>query len=695
LPTGVKVKKSKIRGIESEGMFCLDSELGVSDDDKCTFFNADIKPGTPITEAMDISEGAVLDIENKSITHRPDLWSHIGIAREVAAILNKNLKMPAIKDLKEDSEVDLKIEIKDKEACPRYIGVAVSGIKVGPSPSWIQKFLLSAGMRPINNIVDITNYVMLEMGQPLHAFDIRQIQDNKIIVKKALQGQKFITLDGDGRELSKDDLLINDPDKAVALAGVMGGENSEVQSDTKTIIIESANFEPVTLRKTSTRLNLRTEASARFEKGLDANLAEQAAKRAVNLVLEIIPGSKVSSKFVDINYSKQKNAKVEVDLDFLYTRIGQEIPVRKVIDILESLEFKVKKIKNNLQVEAPSFRSTGDVSIPEDIVEEVARIYGFNNLKVTLPAIEMERPEVDEEKELERKIKEYMVGAGFTEVYNYSFISPEDQKLFGFKDNDLIKLRNYFSIDQSIMRPSLVPNLIKNVELNLRFYSQFKIFELARVFDKNKPGRKISDKTNQYLPSQPKRLTGMIVERNFKDLFFQIKGVAESLAEEYNFSLSFENNDHKWAKQGQSLKVKINGKEAGHIYIYNHDVYPVKAEVAIFDLDFKSFIEQASAIKKFKKLNEYPAVNRDIAIVVSKEITWQEIEKEIKTTDNLIKEVSFLSVFKDIKIGSDKKSMAFSITFRADDRTLESEEVDKIVEKILKKLAGKFQAKIR
>jgi len=690
LPTGIAVKKSKIRGVESEGMFCLNNELGISEENKCTFFGKDAKPGTSIIKAMNISEGAVFDIENKSLTHRPDLWSHIGIAREVAAILDKKLKAPKVEELDINSdEIVLKVEVDDKQACPRYIGVVLTGIKIGPSPAWMQKLLLAAGMRPINNIVDITNFVMLELGQPLHAFDIRQVIGNKIIVKKATEGQNFTTLDGQKRKLTKDDLLINDSRRAVALAGVMGGMNSEVKRGTKTIILESANFDAVTIRKTSTRLGLRTEASTRFEKALDLVLAEKAAKRAVNLIQEIIPTAKVASKFVDVNYTKPQKVRINLNLDFLNKRIGQQIPAREVIKILTSLEFKVQRSGNNLKVEVPSFRAQRDVTIAEDLVEEVARIYGFDKLKVELPEIKIERPKIDQEKELEKKVKNILNGMGFDEVSNYSFIGPDDQKRFRYKETDLIKLKNYLSEDQSLLRPCLVPNMIQNVVSNLRFFDDFKIFELGCVFKKNKPGERVKPGSKERLPYQPKRLTGLIVDKSPQDLLFQAKGVVDSLMQNLNLEVEYKENKHDWVKPGLGLEVIINKKSLGYVYVFNQALYSLKAEVGIFDIDFTQLAGIKFKTKKYKLMPEYPAVRRDLAVVIEKKVNWQQIKSEVEKVDKLIREVEFLSYFPE------KKSLAMSITFRADNRTLESEEVDKIVEEILKKLEEKVGARLR
>ncbi|MBU1164866.1 phenylalanine--tRNA ligase subunit beta [Patescibacteria group bacterium] len=689
LPTGLTVKKSKIRGVDSHGMFCLNSELGISDEDKCTFFGDDVKPGTPITKAMTLAEGAVLDIENKSLTHRPDLWSHVGIAREVGAILGKKLKEPTLSQIDEGDEIDLKIEIVDKDACPRYIGVAVSGIKVAPSPDWMQKLLLAAGMRPINNIVDITNFIMLEMGQPLHAFDVEQVIGKKIVVKKATEGQIFTTLDGQKRKLTKDDLLIDDSRRAVAIAGVMGGENSEVKRGTKTIILESANFDAVSIRRTSTRLGLRTEASTRFEKALDPELAEKAAKRAVNLIQEIIPTAKVSSKFVDVNYAKKKKIIINLDLDRLNLVIGEEIPIAKIKQILTSLEFKVSGSGKTLKVEVPSFRAQRDVTIQEDLIEEVARIYGFNNIKVTLPKIQIERPKIDLEKELEKKVKNQLTGMGFDEVKNYSFIGPSQQSKFGYKENELIKLKSYFSEDQSLMRPSMVPNMLINVENNLRFFDDFKIFELGTVYKKNKLGEQASPKTSHYLPFQPKRLTGMIVQKRPQDLFFEVKGVVDSLMQALNLEVNYIENKHDWVKTGLGLKIMVNKKSLGYVYIFNQGVYSLKVEVGIFDIDFDQIAKINPKTKKYKAMPEYPAITRDLALVISSKVKWEDIKSEVTKVDKLIQDVGFLSFYPE------KKSLAFSITFRSNSRTLESKEVDQIIEKIIQKLQEKFNVQLR
>jgi len=372
-------------------------------------------------------------------------------------VKNLKLKKYSVKDIKEEKKIKLKVEVEDKKLCPRYMAVAIENIEIKPSPKWLQKYLLSVGLKSINNIVDITNYLLLDLGQPMHAFDKKNLIGNKIIVRRAKKGEKFITLDEQEHKLNENNLLITDEEKAIALAGIMGGLNSEIKETTTTIIYESANFEASNIRKTALDLSLRTESSARFEKSLDPHNAELALKRAVELTLEFCPEAKVISNVVDESNFKLNTGPIELDLNFLRMKIGMEIEKKKTIRILEDLGFKIKDKGEKLLVEIPTWRATKDISIPEDLVEEIARIYGYDNLKVSLPVFPVMPPERNELRILERKIKNVLfLEYGFSEVYNYSFISPEWYKKMGFEPENLIELDNPIAKDRPYLRNSLI-----------------------------------------------------------------------------------------------------------------------------------------------------------------------------------------------------------------------------------------------
>src|SRR3989339_2242514 len=384
----VKLSQAKIRGVESEGMLCAAAEIDLADEfNEPTFTQAAAglgdgigelsagKSGQPVAEVLGLND-VILDIDNKSLTNRPDLWGHYGLAREVAALLGKKLKPLELNEkIVEDSQVDLKIDIQDAENCSRYLGAVMGNIRIAPSPRWLQNFLKAVGVRPINNIVDVTNYVMLELGRPSHAFDRRQVIGDTIIVRRAKDGEVFTTLDGVDRKLDASMCLIGDAKRSIDLAGIMGGENSEIKDDTSEIILELANFNPVNIRRTANALGLRTDAAVRFEKSLAPALAELGLRRILAFIQDLLPEVKIASKLIDVNFEKEAKREIEVSYDFINQKIGQEIPKKDVLKILDSLSFKYSDKKGVLAVEPPAFRSAKDIAIAEDIVEEVARIY--------------------------------------------------------------------------------------------------------------------------------------------------------------------------------------------------------------------------------------------------------------------------------------------------------------------------------
>ncbi|MFA4941992.1 MAG: phenylalanine--tRNA ligase subunit beta, partial [Patescibacteria group bacterium] len=384
LPNGLEIKEAEIRGVKSHGMLCAEDELGLGQDHSGILILTKGKLGQNLAENLKLDD-TVFEVDNKSITNRPDLWGHFGLARDIAAFLDIKLIEPKInlekitKLEKKGEVIKLKAEVKDAKLCPRYMAIAMKGIKIADSPQWMKERLSAVGMRPINNIVDITNYVMLELGQPLHAFDANLVKE--IVVRRAEDKEMMETLDGQKRELNKEMLVIADDEKAIAIAGVMGGATSEISDKTDSIIIEAANFEPTQIRKTSQKLGLRTESSMRFEKSLDPNLCEQAIARVVELVKEICPGAVVASKLVDIKSFKINSDPIVLDISWLNKTIGEEIGEKTIIKTLNNLGFKTTQKKNEITVNVPTWRATKDISIREDLMEEIVRIYGYNNLK--------------------------------------------------------------------------------------------------------------------------------------------------------------------------------------------------------------------------------------------------------------------------------------------------------------------------
>ncbi len=727
----VTLEKAKIRGVESEGMICAAEEIGLAKkyDIDGGIVDLDLDEsfiGQDVSEALGLDD-IVLEIDNKSLTNRPDLWGHYGIARELSALLNVRFK-PLIfpSKLKIKKKHKLNINIEDKNACPRYLGVIMNNIKVSPSPDWLAKRLESVGIKSINNIVDITNFVMMEVGQPLHAFDLRNIEDKKIIVKKAPASAQasvgkqeegvFITLDGEERKLTKDDLLICDGKKAIALAGIMGGLNSEIKDDTKTILIEAANFEAIGIRKTSVRTGLRTESSTRFEKNLDVNLAKDAIMRAIELVQQLNVDSIISSKLIDKNYSKQNKIKINLSLDFINKKIGQVIPKKTIISILEGLGFTIKEKKTSfakvspfvkitgdktddregLEVEVPSYRSTGDINIPEDLIEEIARIYGYDNIKIKNPKIRLTPSRKDKILVTEKNIKDFMSSAlAYNEVYNYSMVSGDDIKKVYGNEKEYIGIKNAVSKNLKYLRNSLVIGFLNNAVDNLRYFKNFKIFEIGRIFKKEPGDFKISKDSSEFLPSQDKILAFMTVG----DIsFLDFKGDLESMLNKMNIKYSNNIIENTLFIKGQSLEYFVDEESIGIMGEFDNQIlnnFGINTRVFYAEFNISRFLKYIKEIKQYQALSKYPKMIRDISMLISDSVRWQDLEKKINAISSLITNVELFDIYKNEENGKKERSLAFHIIFHDLKKTLTSKEVDKLMKRVKEMLVKDFKVKIR
>ncbi|MFZ5391266.1 MAG: phenylalanine--tRNA ligase subunit beta, partial [Patescibacteria group bacterium] len=533
----IKLEEVVIRGQVSQGMACAAEELALPDDQAVEhgimdLTNLEAKPGTPLAEALAYDD-VILDIENKSLTHRPDLWGHIGLARELSAIWQVPLNLPEPPAIEMSAkEVSLKVSLKDKTKAKRYLGVVMSGLKVGPSPKWLKQALVCLGVRPINNIVDITNYVLLEMGQPLHAFDLNKLAGPEIIVRTAKSGESIVTLDGVERKLTEDMLVIADKKKSLAIAGVMGGSNSEVDGKTTSIVLESANFDAINIRQTSAKLGLRTEASVRFEKALDPELAEMALRRVVKLIMEIVPGVKVVSKVADEYPKPLKIQSINLPLEWLWRRLGADIGKSEVIGILSRLEFKVQDNGDNLIVTPPSFRATRDITIPEDLVEEVARIYGYGRLPKILPKFPINPPLKDPKQELRWKIRDLLTSLGWNETMSYSF--TDGSALSQFKEGKVeIELFNPVDSKMIFLRQLLMETTLPQFAYNCKRSSSedIKMYEMGRVFNKKEQTDDL-EKIQGYNLALSIRLVKKEKGDNkniYIDSFEELKGVVEKI----------------------------------------------------------------------------------------------------------------------------------------------------------------------
>ena len=713
----VELQAAEIRGVRSTGMICAASEIGLADlfpakdDHEVIDLIPSVSPsykggekilGRPLAEALGLDD-VVYEIDNKSITNRPDLWGHYGIARELATLMATNLKRIATNKFKFSNKFKIKVKVEDKKLCPRYMAVAVDGVEIKSSPAWMQKRLIACGMRPINNIVDITNYVMLELGQPTHAFDAQKL-GNIIIVRRAKQNEKITTLDGQERKLDEEMLLITDGKNPVAIAGVMGGGNSEIDNNTKSIVIESANFNPISIRQTSQKLGLRSEASMRFEKSLDQNLCELAIQRIVNLIKESCPQAKAASNLADVKNFKLNQGPIKLDLAWLNKKIGVEVPRTKVVKILQNLGFKTSPLApllgkergirgEALHVKVPTWRATKDISLPEDLAEEVARIYGYDNIKLTMPQVSMQAPEVNIEREFINKIKDILSGgAGMTEVYNYSFVNEAQLGKLEMNAGSNVKLANPLTREHTLLRQSLIPNLLQNIITNQRQAEEIKIYEIGRVFLPQAGEFAKGGGSKEKLPLQPFKL-GLIYASGSGALF-SLKGILENLSESLNISFDFKPQAQKRAD------IYSGGKLIGCLDNFDEKLAVkngVKTKLALAELDLQIMLAaaQGAGIKKYAAKNKFPYVRRDLAFVVDEKIVYNDFRQALLAASPLIKEVELFDVYQGEKLGVGKKSWAFTLAFGHSDKTLTGAEADKVQTEIVKQMEKKFSAQLR
>ncbi len=710
LPNGASIQESIIRGEKSSGMICAEDELGLGKDHEgILVLKNSAKIGEKFAQYLKAND-VVFEVDNKSLSNRPDLLNHYGLARELAAIFNLSLK-PYDKFFKRTwkflgaKENRLSVKVEDPALCPRYSAVRVDNVTVKESPEWLKERLIAIGQRPINNIVDLTNYVMFDCGQPLHAFDAAKVQ--KIVVRRAAKNDSLETLDEKERILDNDDLLITDGRKALAIAGIMGGRDGGVSSETKSLILESANFAASGIRRTSQKLGLRTEASLRFEKSLDPNLTEVALLRFLTLLEEIDTEITIGSSLLDVSAGASSELAIDLDLNWLSSKIGQEIPKETVINSLKKLGFIIEnggKKEVNLRVIVPSWRATKDIANKEDLAEEVLRLYGYDNIVSRLPVLAMTPPEINEEKRLERRIKNILaLKYNFNEAYNYSFVGEEQLKKLNIDFFQHLKLVNPLAETQSLLRQSLIPGLANNVKANQFKSDDFGFFEIGSVFF-NAPGNFKKDATgDDFLPYQEKRL-GLVLAGG-GDLFDRLKGIIGSLCRNlmtYETEVEFSALDNApgWSDRQAVAKIIVLGQELGLIAKMNPEVSEnlnLKKDVALAEMNFDLLIKMLLNLPsfRFQEAPKYPPVIRDLAFVVGEKILYNDLRQAIYHFNPLIRSVELFDVYVGSKLLIGEKSLAFHIFYQSADRTLVASEVDKIQKELIDYLNKKFEVRLR
>jgi len=703
----VKLEPTKIRGEKSFGMICAADEIGLGEifdhknGDILNLSELNLEVGQNLAEALGVND-YVLDIDNKSLTNRPDLWSHYGIARELGALYDLKLELIKSFKIKEEKEIDLKLKVNDSKLCPAYYGIAMNNIKVGPSPKWLKQSLQSIGQKSINNIVDITNYVLFEMGQPIHAFDAKKLKDNQISVRLATPGEKLITLDGEQRTLGEEMLVIADSKNAVALAGIMGGQNSEISDKTDSIIIESANFDPVNIRRTAMKLGLRTEASMRFEKSLDPTNAHRALERVIELIMKTQPKAKAASNIVRFEKFKLDQGPIELPKDFLLKRIGQEVKDKEVERILQSLGFRVKDKRKTWEVNVPTWRATGDISIKEDLIEEVSRILGYDNIAFEMPKAKNLYLEPNKERNIERQVKDFLIMAeNSIEVRNYSFVKRDILDKINVDHSNYWQLENPWDENENLMRQNLWPHLIINVKDNLRFFEKVNIFEIGRVFLIKDSYFESEPNSKKYLPAQPYFLSGAYMKVDEQMPFYRVKQIVESLLTylQIDYSINMPKENQHFQHPFRSANIIVNDKEIGWITEL-HPLIAKKLEidekVGLWQLNFDELSEIVEPKYGYEPVNKYPSVVYDLSIIVDEKAMYKDIAQIIRTVDpKLIKRVDLLDIFKNGKIKAGKKSITIRITYQSEEKTLEKEEVEKLQKKVVKQLESGVGAELR
>lgn len=693
LPNDVKIKKGKLRGIMSYGMMCSEKELGIPESgvDGLMILPSDTPIGKDIKEVLNL-DNAVIEFEITS--NRPDCLSVVGIAREAAATLGINYTMPKLDYTpknKDNIKDYLEVDIKD-DLCRRYMARGVKNVKIQPSPTWMQERLEEAGVRAINNIVDITNFVMIELGQPLHAFDGRQITSNKIVVERGKAGEKFTTLDDVERTIDESVLCIKDGDRTVALAGIMGGLNSEVKEDTKEIILECANFDGTNIRVSSQKLGLRTEASSKFEKDLDPNLVEIAMNRVCHLIEELGAGE-VMDGTIDIYKDIVKERNLKVDYNWINSFLGTNISKEDMKEYLDRLELKTNIEGDILNIKVPTFRS--DIILKQDVAEEIARIYGYNNIPTTMFNSVSARSGKTLKQHLQDKVVEILIGSGLNQSISYSFVSPKIfDKILIPEDSNLrnaVKIKNPLGEDYSLMRTTTLASMMEALARNYsRNNSYARLFEMGKVY--------IPSEDEKILPEERNTLViGMYGDVDYLSL----KGVIENLVEELNIEKSSykRESEHPTFHPGKTAKLYVNKEFAGLLGEVHPDVldnYDIDEKCYIAELNLDVLLKNANIEKKYSPLPKFPAVERDMALLVDDEVLVQDIENIIRNKGGKILEnVKLFDIYKGSQIPKGKKSVAYSIVYRMPNRTLTDSEVSKVHNKIVRTLENNLGAELR
>ena len=703
----VEIKQSKLRGVDSYGMICGAVEIGLADlfptKEEAHILDLsdfDAPAGTPLADALDLND-IILEIDNKSMTNRPDLWGHYGIAREIAALYDLPMTQFPHFDRNVENTSGFHVTVEDAERCPRMIGTQIENVCVKPAPYWMQVRIWKTGMRPINALVDITNYVMLATGQPSHAYDSDHIAGH-IIVRRAKAGETLTLLNGKELPLSTDDLTIADDAGIVGLAGVMGGAKDSILPTTSKVILEIANFQAAGIRRTALRYDNRTEASARYEKAIDPERCDQALDLSMQLFSQLYPEMKVTG-LVDQYPEHLKQAEIDVPLSWLERRLGKRLSPDEIKHKMELLGYSITFNGDNMHVVVPTWRSTGDVSIQADIMEEVARMYGYENFEAEPITTTFDGAINQLDKDLERRIKEYLaIRCGMQEIFTYPWMEESYVNAVLQSTEGILSLSTPPSPAERFVRSSLLPNLCKAVVKNERYFDEFSIFETAQVFrDENYTS---PYDPREKLPSQRKNVAGAFAttDKDITALFRKAKGVVEMMARYVHMeTLTFRQTEKPvWADNVVWLNIYRGDEKVGDLALLAKKVSMAcgikNMNVMLFQLDQDSLVPLKSRTNTFTHLAEYPMTDYDISLLVDGSVQWKDVAQTVRgIKSELLHGAAFVDEYRGKQVPAGKKSLTLRLAIGSKDKTLTSAEIEEVASGVLNKIAKRFGAELR